>query len=311
MFSFFKYIGIAILSIFTTITGSAHSQPITVIPIPVVQQEATQIQIPATNTPPIKEQKKTITVISPSSSLISKPIINPVATTVTTTQSTFAVTFPTANTVLNRGNSYNVTWNGSDSGVTMYSIFLAGGANGNTSSVNLGEVLASDRYFSWSIPETTVPTDGYYLKFVSGNIIHSSPSFTITSNLPTVTLLTQNQNSNVPVDILVNGGTYYLTGKSFTTVDSVYLANSSNSNIPLSFSIIDDNDIQISMPCAASIFVGQYSLYVASTKEGASKPTTVTVGISGQPVCNATSTTTAQIINSSSPTPTTPINGHA
>ncbi|TSC95078.1 MAG: hypothetical protein CEN87_90 [Parcubacteria group bacterium Licking1014_1] len=83
-----------------------------------------------------------------------------------TTQPTFAVTFPTAGVALNEGSTYNLSWTGSDPGVTSYQIDLAGGALGNTATKFLGIAYVSQgSSFSWTISNDITPASGYQIQF--------------------------------------------------------------------------------------------------------------------------------------------------
>ncbi|MEI8249451.1 MAG: Ser-Thr-rich GPI-anchored membrane family protein, partial [Candidatus Taylorbacteria bacterium] len=92
----------------------------------------------------------------------------------------FTITFPTSNSTLKIGQTYNLTWTGADAGVDNYSVYLVGGALGNTASVALGTAYASQKSFSWTVPSSVQPSTGYQIqfsgKYVSGD---NSPSFTI------------------------------------------------------------------------------------------------------------------------------------
>lgn len=79
------------------------------------------------------------------------------------------ITFPTAGSVLQAGQAYNITWTGSDPGVASYAIYLIGGKLGSTGSQYLGEAYpradGTVGTFSWSIPADLVSASNYQIQF--------------------------------------------------------------------------------------------------------------------------------------------------
>ena len=128
----------------------------------------------------------------------------------TTQQPTFTITYPIAGSVLQSGQTYNITWTGSDPGVNSYAVYLVGGSLGNTGSIFLGTAYprgAGDTgTFSWTLiptqyaPSGFTPGSGYQIQFSGKGVTGAnSASFTITSPTPV---------SQPPV---ISGGTFPTT----------------------------------------------------------------------------------------------------
>ena len=92
------------------------------------------------------------------------------------------ITYPASGVRLMRGQTYAVTWTGSDGGATRsYSVFLAGGSLGIMGSRFLGSVdIGTQNYYVLNIPYDVSPGSGYQIQFSGASTVGAtSESFTI------------------------------------------------------------------------------------------------------------------------------------
>ncbi len=75
-----------------------------------------------------------------------------------------SITSPALDETLKAGKPHIMTWNGKDSGVDYYSVYLVGGSLGNTSGIFLGNVPADQGWFEWTPPKDIVPSAGFQLQ---------------------------------------------------------------------------------------------------------------------------------------------------
>lgn len=91
------------------------------------------------------------------------------------------ITFPSVGVTLQKGSTYNITWTGSDAGVTNYAVYLVGSSLGSNGSKFLGTAYTSQNSFSWTVPSDVIAGSGYQIQFsgawTSGD---NSDSFSIT-----------------------------------------------------------------------------------------------------------------------------------
>lgn len=103
-------------------------------------------------------------------------------------QGLITVTFPSAGAILSQGSTYNITWVGSDPGVSSYSVYLVGGSLGSTGAKYLGIAYASQKSFSWTVPSDITPVSGYQIQLSgAGATGDNSDSFSIAAPSPTPT----------------------------------------------------------------------------------------------------------------------------
>jgi hypothetical protein len=105
------------------------------------------------------------------------------------TQSPFTVTFPTVGATLQIGQTYGITWYGTDNeSVTSYAVYLVDGPLGSNGSVFLGTAYlpanagmgGATPTFQWTIPSTVQQGSGYQIQFSGAGVTGgNSPSFTI------------------------------------------------------------------------------------------------------------------------------------
>lgn len=146
----------------------------------------------------------------------------------------FSVTFPSAGATLNLGSTYSLTWAGSDTGVSSYSVYLVGGSLGSTGSKFLGTAYASQKSFSWNVPTDIASGSNYQIQFSgAGATGGNSPSFSLVNPYPfSVTYpssgITLNQASTYKIlwsgrDPGVTSYSVYLVGGSLGSSGSRYL----------------------------------------------------------------------------------------
>lgn len=107
----------------------------------------------------------------------------------------FTVTFPSVAAILQQGSTYNLTWSGSDPGVTSYSVYLVGGSLGSAGSRYLGIAYTSQSSFSWTVPSDVATGSGYQIQFSGvGATGDNSDSFSIAvaTTTPSITVLSPN-----------------------------------------------------------------------------------------------------------------------
>jgi len=74
------------------------------------------------------------------------------------------ITFPSANSTLVKGQTYTISWTGSDIGVDNYSVYLFGGSSGNREVRFLGLASTSQKSFNWTVPLYITAGSGYIIQ---------------------------------------------------------------------------------------------------------------------------------------------------
>ena len=109
----------------------------------------------------------------------------------------FAITFPSAGATLQAGQTYNITWTGSDPSVSSYAVYLVGGKLGYTGSTYLGTAYprgaGNAGTFSWTVPADLYGASDYQIQFSGkGASGGNSGSFTVSGSAQNLTAPTQN-----------------------------------------------------------------------------------------------------------------------
>lgn len=126
--------------------------------------------------------------------------------------SSFNVTFPSSGATLQQGSTYNLTWSGSYSGVTSYSVYLVGSNLGSAAARFLGIAYEPQKLFSWTVPSDIVAGSGYQIQFSGTGASGGNSSYFSISGPSTVTI-----SSNPKADIgdnltIVKGSQLAITG---------------------------------------------------------------------------------------------------
>lgn len=130
------------------------------------------------------------------------------------------ITFPSVGVTLQKGSTYNITWTGSDAGVTNYAVYLVGSSLGSNGSKFLGTAYTSQGSFSWTVPADIVAGSGYQIQFSgAGASGDNSDSFSIVEQpQPTPPILTPIPQTDLEIFKLCFGK-YVVTGDSCAKSD--------------------------------------------------------------------------------------------
>jgi hypothetical protein len=189
MKSFFVSIVAAIGSLF-----GMHSQPvqtttnIPLVPVIIVQTQASQ----STSSQATMVKSVSHTPVSPSPSVtgttntsylghesLSAPNGQPGLQ-----QGQVVITFPLSSSVLQAGQTYNITWeNESQQYPLTYSVYLWSITNGNVTNTYLGTVNSLQQTFTFKVPANTPWKTDYQINLYNGkSIMSGSQAFTIKSS---------------------------------------------------------------------------------------------------------------------------------
>ena len=131
----------------------------------------------------------------------------------------FTITFPTQGASLQAGQTYNVSWTGSDTNVNSYAVYLSGGKLGSNGSSFIGTAYPRGAgnvgTFSWAIPADLTSASNYQIQFSgAGATGGNSGTFSIsgsTQNQPSITINSPgsgkmyNQGDTLNISWIANG----------------------------------------------------------------------------------------------------------